>query len=396
LPAGGRGVKVAIAVHGRYHAFDLARGLHERGCLSQVATTYPAIVARRFLPRPVRLRTAPWLEVWRRLHGRVPLGPAPDAGIAEAFGRFAARTLPGDAGLLVGWSSATCEAIPAARARGMRVVIERGSTHILHQAAVLEAEYARFGLSAVPTPPAIVERELREYDEADAIAVPTRFAAGTFHAHGISPGKVHVNPYGIDLARFPARRRREDGTAKPRILFVGRVGLRKGIPWLLRAFAPLCRHAVLHLVGPLERGMEGVLAREPMNGVVVAGALAGDRLKRAYGGADIFCLPSVEDGLALVLLEAMAAGLPVVATDVSGAAELIRPQREGFLVPAGDARPLHDALSALVADGDMRTRLGTAARARVEEAFAWRHYWDRAIAAYTGIMKAPAALPPGR
>ncbi len=66
-------MKVAVAVHGRFHGFDLARGLHERGCLSQVATTYPAIVARRFLPRPIRLRTAPWLEAWRRLHGRVTL-----------------------------------------------------------------------------------------------------------------------------------------------------------------------------------------------------------------------------------------------------------------------------------------------------------------------------------
>ena len=95
-------MKVAVAVHGRFHGFDLARGLHERGCLSQVATTYPVFAARRFLPRPIRLRTAPWLEAWRRLHGRLPFVPAPDPGVAEAFGRFAAATLPGDADLLVG------------------------------------------------------------------------------------------------------------------------------------------------------------------------------------------------------------------------------------------------------------------------------------------------------
>ncbi len=309
-----------------------------------MATTYPAFAARRFLPRPIRLRTAPWLEGWRRLHGRVPFVPAPDPGVPEAFGRFAARTLPGDADLLVGWSAATKEAIPVAHARGMSVVIERGSTHILHQAKVLETEYARFGLAATPVPRAIVERELRESEDADAVAVPTRFAADTFLAHGVPRDKVHVNPYGIDPARFPAPRPPSAGRHALRILFVGRVGLRKGIPWLLRAFASLGRHAALELVGPVEKGMETVLAGEPTEGVAMAGPLTREGLARAYARADIFCLPSIEEGLALVLLEAMAAGLPVVATDVSGAAELIRPEREGFVVPAGDARPLHDAL----------------------------------------------------
>ena len=278
----------------------------------------------------------------------------------------------------------------------MRVVIERGSTHILHQSQVLEAEYGRFGLEAVPVPRAIIERELEEYEDADAVAVPTRFAADTFLAHGVSPGKVHVNPYGIDPARFPAPRPPSDGSRAPRILFVGRVGLRKGVPGLLRAFASLGRHAALELVGPLEKGMETVLAGEPTDGVAMAGPLAGDGLARAYARADIFCLPSVEDGLALVLLEAMAAGLPVVATDVSGAAELIRPEREGFLVPAGDSRALHDALSALVAEADMRRRMGAAARARVEDAFTWRHYRDRAIAAYGRIVKRDDDAAPAR
>ena len=389
-------MKVAVAVHGRFHGFDLARGLHERGCLSQVATTYPVFAARRFLPRPIRLRTAPWLEAWRRLHGRVPFVPAPDPGVAEAFGRFAARTLPGDADLLAGWSGATREAIPVAHARGMRVVIERGSTHILHQARVLEAEYGRFGLVAVPVPRAIIERELEEYEDADAVAVPTRFAADTFVAHGIPRGKVHVNPYGIDPARFPARRPSSDGRRVPRILFVGRVGLRKGIPWLLRAFASLGRHAALELVGPVEKGMETVLAGEPTDGVAMAGPLAGEGLARAYAGADIFCLPSIEDGFGLVLLEAMAAGLPVVATDVTGGIELVRPEREGFLVPPGDSRALHDALSALVADADMRRRMGAAARARVEDAFTWRHYRDRAITAYGRILTQGNAAAPAR
>ncbi len=82
-----------------------------------------------------------------------------------------------------------------------------------------------------------------------------------------------------------------------------------------------------------------------------------------------------------------------VATDVTGGIELVRPEREGFLVPPGDSRALHDALSALVADADMRRGMGAAARARVEDAFTWRHYRDRAIAAYGHILKRENAAP---
>ena len=377
-------MKVAIAVHGRFHAFDLARGLHTRDALSQVATTYPAFVARRWLPAPIRLSTAPWLEAWRRLYGRVPLLPAPDPALAVAFGRFAARTLPEGADLLVGWSSASLEAIPAARSRGMRVVIERGSTHIQHQTEILTAEYARLGLGRAPTPPALVERELSEYEQADAIAVPSRFAASTFVARGVPATKVIVNPLGVDRGRFAVPVKA--GTGKPRILFAGEIGVRKGIAHLLEAFASLSAGAELHLVGPVEPGFEVILARCSLAGVILHGPLSGTALVRAYANADIFCLPSIEEGFGMVLGEAMAAGLPVVATSVTGASELIESGREGILVPPADVPALRDALRALIDDSANRARMGAAARARLDKGLSWNDYAERALDAYRAVL----------
>lgn len=377
-------MKVAIAVHGRFHAFDLALGLHKHGALSQVATTYPAVVARRWLPAPIHLRTAPWLEAWRRLYGRVPFLPAPDPVLAVAFGRFAARTLPEGADVLVGWSSASLETIPAARSRGMRVVIERGSTHIQHQTEVLAAEYARLGLGRTPTSPALVERELSEYEQADVIAVPSRFAARTFVDRGVPAAKVIVNPLGVDRGRFavPAKAR----TGKPRILFVGEIGVRKGIAYLLEAFASLSANAELHMVGPVEPGFETVLARHPLASVVLRGPLSGRTLSHAYADADIFCLPSVEEGFGMVLGEALAAGLPVVATNVTGASELIESGREGILVPPADVSALRDALRMLIDDSGRRARMGAAARARLDQGFSWDDYAERALNAYRAML----------
>ena len=188
------GLKVSIAVHGRYHAFDLARGLYEQRCLAQLATTYPRFAARRFLPPGLRIRSAARLEIWRRLASRFPFVPRADPGVSIAFGKFAARTLPKDANLLVGWSSAIKEAIKPAQALGMKVCVERGSTHILHQERVLRDASARSGLAPPRTPAEIIDRELWEYDNADAIAVPTHYAASTFIADGIPAEKLIVNP----------------------------------------------------------------------------------------------------------------------------------------------------------------------------------------------------------
>jgi glycosyltransferase involved in cell wall biosynthesis len=380
-------MKIAIAVHGRYHAFDLARAIDESvdgAEVRQVATTYPRWAARRFLPAHIPLRTAPSLEAWRRFHGRTRIGPSPDVAISRTFGRFAARTLPEDCDVFVGWSSASLEAIRVARARGRLTVVERGSTHILNQQDVLDRVYASNGARFPGIPTEIIERELAEYEAADLIAVPTRFAAETFVARGVAPSRLLVNSYGVDAARFscPDRPTRD----RPTILFVGAVGFQKGAPDLLAAFSRLGGAATLELAGPVEPGWQP----ETPPGVWFLGALDRDGVIAALARADIFCLPSHQEGLSLSLLQAMAAGLPVVATSESGAAEVISEGVEGRLVEAGNPEALAAALAGLAADAGLRAEMGRCAAERAA-AQTWSAYGNRAVRGYKDTLGATAA-----
>jgi glycosyltransferase involved in cell wall biosynthesis len=384
-------MKVAIGVHGRFHAFELATALHEQGdCDVEVATTYPRWAARRFLPPDLAVRSASWLEFRRRLHQRLRLGPAPDSEICKAFGRFVARALPADADVFVGWSSASLEPITAAKARGVLTVLERGSTHILHQQDVLERIHGEQGRRFSGIPGEIVERELAEYEAADIIAVPTPYAAETFQNRGLESDRIFVNPYGVDSAEFacgdrPVRR-------LPTILFVGTVGLRKGVPDLLAAFARLGGIARLRIVGPVDPGYAPALPE----GATLVGALDRAGVIGELHAADVFCLPSQEEGLALSLLQAMAAGLPVVATPESGASAVVANDIEGLIVPAGDVDSLAAALTRLSMDPDRRHRQGASAFRKASE-LTWDAYGKRALAGYkAAIGKAsptsPAAL----
>lgn len=380
-------MKVWISAHGRFHSFDLARELNDRGLLAGVATTYPRHVVRRFLDPAITLRTAPWIEAYRRLGQTIPLLGDHDRYVPGAFGRFAAKVLPPAADIFVGWSNASLEAIGPAKDRGMQVVIERGSSHILHQTAALSAAAAETGLQCPLPSQTSIQRECEEYARADAVAVPSTFAASTFVAQGIPPERLIVNRYGADLDRFtpPPAARRTGG--KVTVLFVGSVSLRKGVPWLLRAIASMPNSIALHLVGPIDEGVARSIRRLPEGRVRVEGPLRGQRLVEAYRSADIFCLPSVEEGMPLAALQAMAAGLPLVITQEAGATDIVTPGVEGFIVPSRDAEAISDAVTRLALNGERRIAMGAAARHRVVLNHRWTDYGARAVDAYRALLR---------
>jgi glycosyltransferase involved in cell wall biosynthesis len=373
-------VRVAVSVHGRFHGFDLARELNTQNVLAGLLTTYPAYLVRRHVGNVDTLATAPTLELQRRICQRLRGACADvDGRISAAFGAFSARHLPA-CDVLVGWSSATLEAIPVAHNRGARVVIERGSSHILHQTNVLSKLYARHGRAFAGTSTRIIERELAEYEAADLIAVPSTYAAETFTAHGVAAEKISVNPYGVDLDLFSPSL--TANSARAQILFVGQVGLRKGVLELLHAFSGLNANAGLCLVGPIEAG----LTKPAQKDVDFRGPVPMAALPHFYRGADVFCLPSWEEGFPLVLLQAMASGLPVVATDATGAGDIVTPGVEGEIVPAGDVLALREALDRVLSDPIRAKEMGAAARNRVKDGFDWKSYGARARSAYAGLI----------
>lgn len=172
--------------------------------------------------------------------------------------------------------------------------------------------------------------------------------------------KVTVIPPGVNVAEWtrPTPRIRHSGTVK--ILFVGGDLTRKGGLLLIEAFRALHPlgvelHVVTRDVIPPEPGLFVYNRMEPNSAA----------LKQLYHESDIFCLPTYGDCLAIVLAEAGAAGLPLVATDVGGIGEIVATGVTGFLTPVSDALALASVLERLVRNPDLRLDLGAGAAARV-------------------------------
>ncbi len=380
-------MKVRVAVHGRYHAFSLASGLHAAGCLELLQTTYPEFIARRTLTSDLPLDCFPSIEAVRRLAQSLGLHAAINPWAARVFAqRVAERLTESDADILVGWSSAILEGLELATQKGIKTIVERGSSHIQHQSDILEEATLRLGLARPQiTPPEIISRELREYELADLITVPSQIAARTFIERGVDAERVFVNPLGVDLGQFRPRSSRRSGDTV-RIISVGAIGVRKGTSALIEACAKVGDAVELVLVGPIERDFRAVLARLPMDNVTLAGPLRRDVIHQAYADADIFCLPSVEEGFGMSVLEAMASGLPVVVSDQVGATDVIEDGVSGFVVPVFEIEALTEILSRLVHDNELRDSIGHDAVDAVQSMSGWDAYISRTLSRYRELL----------
>jgi phosphatidylinositol alpha-mannosyltransferase len=198
------------------------------------------------------------------------------------------------------------------------------------------------------------------------------------HVERTCPGDYEIVPNGVNV---PERPHAQAGPGRTgfggTVLFVGRAEPRKGLPVLLEAARRLPEDVRLELVGV------GADELPPAaNGNVVAHGRVPDRERdRLLASADVLCAPSLGgESFGLVLAEAMAAGTPVVASDVDGYRELVRDDC-GRLVPPGDAATLAGSLRELLDDAPLRARLAAGARERVRP-LAWPHVADRILDLY--------------
>ncbi|MGF1507081.1 MAG: glycosyltransferase family 4 protein, partial [Anaerolineae bacterium] len=222
-----------------------------------------------------------------------------------------------------------------------------------------------------------------EYEEADAVVVPSQIVARSLIDTGVDASKIHYVHLGFSPERFqPDPSAKQDSTF--RVIYAGAINLRKGVPYLLEAFRLLdLPDAELVLVGsafPESRAFlphyEGIYRHVPF--------VPQEELVALYNQASVFVLPSLEDGFGMVVYEAAACGLPVIVTENVGAP--IRDGVDGFIVPIRDAEALAQKLLAFYQNPALRQQMGRAAHDYVQQ-FTWEAYQSQVLANYRQILQ---------
>lgn len=347
--------KIAMVVHGRFHAFDLARALLARGHQVTLYTNYPQWIVKRF-----GISTEHVESFW--FHGLLARSVAIlqrfgtivciEAVLHRLFGHWATRQLKKQQwDVVIAWSGISEEILDALPMRGIPCLLTRGSAHIKTQARILGEEEARTNMPQDRPSDWMIQREEREYAKANCILVLSQFARRTFQEFGFTDQKVQITPLGVEVSDFrpdptiiQKRCDRIRSGAPLHILYVGTKSFQKGM-WDLRQVAEQLQHEnfQFRLVGPSPRETEVYLnplysfvefiSKEPQSA-----------LPDHYAWGDIFLFPTIQDGFAVVLTQAAASGLPILATTNCAAPDFVREGKTGWVVPIRSADQIVERL----------------------------------------------------
>jgi phosphatidylinositol alpha-mannosyltransferase len=209
------------------------------------------------------------------------------------------------------------------------------------------------------------------------------------------PAEYEIIPNGIDPESFGSESisplpQFMDG--KLNVLFVGRMEKRKGLRYLLRSWASIMRQypetrLIIVGEGDLRDECERYVAENRLANVVFVGFVTNEELRRYYRTAHIFCAPSTGfESQGIVLLEAMAAGRPIVATSIAGYASVITDGQQGWLVPPGDSMSLAVAMGSLLGSETLRERMGRTGL-QTAQTYAWDKVATRVLTYYEDVAR---------
>ncbi len=340
---------------------------------------------RRFLEglNPEKIDQYPWFEVWRLL--------AEKAGISKRMGEkllhlcedridsYVSRKYLDHILAVVGFGDCSVRTFRAAKKKNILRVLDQAIIHIDSASQLLQEEAACCPDFAETIDYGLQDEKWRDERReetilADAILCGSEFSKKSVIKAGISPEKVFVIPYGVNLNRFPVKQFPEKKASgkKMRILFQGSVGQRKGIKYLLEAVKQLDHpNFELILVGNFVGSREPFKPYEKWFRHVPR--VSNENLPNSYASADVLILPSIVDGFGIVVLEAMASGVPVIVSENTCAGDLVENGKDGFVIPIRNVEAIKEKLLFFYEHQDKISEMGHNARVKAKK-FSWVHY----------------------
>ncbi|MGO9455399.1 MAG: glycosyltransferase family 4 protein [Candidatus Binataceae bacterium] len=399
-----QGAGVIVCHPGTQHSYETALAMQKCGLLREYVTSIyfksnslfaraqrylpgrTGVAIRQIITRRSRtglddasVQTLPLLEMVYLASTRIPFATSIPGNIMLMRNGMFDRTVAKRVrrirpAAVIAYDSCALETFRAATRVGALKVLDQTNAHLAYWAGVLDEEAERVkGYRAIKRPhPELIARCIAEAKEADLILAGSNFVRASLDAVGIDSSKTVVLPYGVDVGLFKPKIPLAPKKCAT-IVFAGQIGLRKGVSYLLDAVAGLrgvrCR---LQLIGQVVD--DGEWLKRYANHFTHVPFVPREKLVEYLQEADLFVYPSLSEGSALAIYEALACGLPVLTTPNSGS--VVRDSIEGYIVPPRDVEALRDRIGHLLLNSGLRSAMASAARARAEE-YSWNGYHMR-------------------
>tara|TARA_Y100000816_G_C26094372_1_gene578823 strand:+ start:1109 stop:2278 length:1170 start_codon:yes stop_codon:yes gene_type:complete len=383
-------IKASIIVSGKFHSFNLAEELEKNNSLHKIITSYPAFLVKKNITKN-KIISLPLKEIIERILIKLKLTKYLGKlyfYLNSLFDKQACQKFDFEnSNIVIGWSGCIEQTFIKINQKQKKIIkiLERGSSHILFQNKILGEEHKLFSYDKYPIDPRIIEKELREYELADYIVVPSEFAKRSFLENGIKDEKLIKIPYGVDLSEFYKNNMNNN---KFTIICVGSVSFRKGSYYLLKAFKELnLPDSKLIFAGTINPEIKNII--KPYlkeNNITFIGHVSQNKLNKIYNEASISVICSIEEGLAMVQAQAMASGIPLICTTNSGGSDIVDENVNGFICPIRDIEYLKEKILFFYNDRKKIKLFGDNAYEKAQKFLSWDNYGKKINKEYQKLI----------
>jgi glycosyltransferase involved in cell wall biosynthesis len=389
---------VSISCSAKLHAFSLAEQMERLGLLDNFYTSY-AYQKNTLLRKLVRRTDKENIPV-QKIHTHpvlaFPMKLLPKQAYVwnDLFDRWVAGKISGgDSPVFIGWSGMSLQSIRRARAGGKVTIVERGSSHILYQNEILREEYAKFGIR-FSIDQRVIDKELKEYEEADYISIPTGFVRRSFLKYNVPTGKLLQNAYGV--SSFFNREAAPEGGQKFSIVYLGQLSVRKGLIYLFEALHNLAiphSEYEVYFIGGIDDELKDSIAKFIRSNWQFLGHVDHYKLPALLAKCSVAIQPSLEDGMGMVVAQCLACGVPVIASENCGGAEVITNGKNGYVVPVRSPKSIEEGITQLYENPVLLAEMKQAAAVSVGDGLSWADYGDRYAAHLKRITSSERTVP---
>jgi len=377
---------VIISCSKKFHSFALAEQMEKNGLLKSLYTTYAYpknTLMRKFVKRVDKEDIPP-----NKIHTNIALAFPIKFNQAKAhiwnnlFDLWVAGKIPrSNSQLFIGWSGMSLHSIRAAKKQRMITIVERGSSHILFQNEILKEEYKKFNKN-FSIHPLVIKKELKEYEEAAYISIPSGFVKNTFLQYGVNETKLIMNPYGARKPELFKAGQTSANKKKFTIVYLGTLSVRKGLIYLFEAISKLklkTEDYEVWMIGKVEDEIHTIVNRFEKPNWKFFGHVNHYELPSYLSLCDIAVQPSIEEGLSMVIPQLMACGVPVIATTNTGGEEVIQDGVNGFIIPIRSPEEITEKIEHLYNNPIELKEMKKAAGDIINNGMTWDDYGIRYI-----------------
>ena len=342
-----------LVTPGTFHYFDLAKALNKKNQLVRIITGYPKFKLTKFkLPNDLIISSG-FFQIMIQCFNKVRINLNNFfLSTIQIFGFKKVDNLAlnylNDSDVLLALSGCGLKSGNFFKENNKIYICERSSSHILFINEILKEEYAKYGIK-FNIDQRIIKRELKEYEQSDFVLVPSKFAQNTFKKYNIFKTKVLTFPSNNKIFKSKNKKKIFFSSNKFKIIYVGSLSLRKGLPYLLDAFNRLnFKGKELHLVGLKTKDYRLFKHKIDFSKTILHGHLSQSKVNNLLNKSDVFVMPSLEEGAAIAVAQAMNTGLPVIVTKNTGWEEVVRKKSTGYVIDIRNSKILYQKLNHLI------------------------------------------------